>query len=61
MRKEPIHEIHCLSYSDFVDKKIAVTVPFSTPLGLPLKLWFNGIGNVIGVDYYREQNPKESS
>ena len=57
MREEPIQETHCLSYSKFVDIQIATKIDFPTPLGIPLQLWFNKNGNVVGVHYYREPEP----
>ena len=62
-RRELIHEVHCLSYSEYTDKKIQLTLPFPTSLGLGINvnLWFNEYGKVIGLDYHREQSPEEST
>jgi len=59
MKEEPIHEVHCLSYSKYIDKKIVLTLPFTTPRGIPLELSFNENGNVVLVQYYRERDPNE--
>ena len=62
-RRELIHEAHFFSCSEYTDKKIKLSLPFPTSLGLGINvnLWFNEHGTVIGLDYYREQSPEESA
>lgn len=51
----PKHECHVISRSEYTDQKIATTLRLPTPLGLPFEIWLNANGNVIGCNYYREE------
>jgi hypothetical protein len=55
MREEPIHEVHVIHSSEYVDNKVACKITFPTTLGIPLELWMNTNGNVVGVNYYHDE------
>jgi hypothetical protein len=59
MKEEPIHECHVISHSKYADHKIGSTVRFPTSIGIPIELWLNENGVVIGINYYREKDPEE--
>lgn len=59
MKENPVHECHVISRSEYTDQKIACTISFPTPIGIPVKLWLNQHGNVVGIDFYRELTLEE--
>ena len=61
MKEELIHEVHNLSYSDYVDQEIKCNLSLRTNLGVNMELWLNTNGQVIGLEYYRMINPKEQT